>query len=154
MPRLTKISDIGLESLSADGSYQASAAIVWCMDRRARRARENLLQMLNYKLEDLIQVAGGVQGIVGRKPHARNYLLRQIELALLKHGAREIVLMTHQDCAMFKDKIPIGRDEMKFLARKLVQGMMLVAKHLEPLPFVGPVRGVLVGHAGTFEVTP
>lgn len=159
MPELTKISEVGLDLLSTTSrrTYAAHAAVVWCMDRRARRAREEFIRTSGYKLEDLIQVAGGIQGLVGDKPHPQRYLLRQLELAVEKHGAPEVALMAHVECAMFRAQlrtmqIRTSRKEKRFLAERLATGVKLVRDHLARMRFVGRVRGVLVCWDGQYEV--
>jgi carbonic anhydrase len=147
-----RLTAVGIEPL---GSYSADGTVIWCFDRRCKHARDITLELLGWKLEDLVVLAGGAHNLALNPPtEATSQLLEQIEISVREHYAKEMLVMVHQGCAMYRDKIKVGTDEKAYLAGELRIARSRILECLKRTNFAGSVRMVLVANDGTYELQP
>lgn len=147
------LSTQGMEPL---GAYHADGVVVWCLDRRCRKAFEACLGMVGWKTDDLVQIAGGAHDLaLDRVAGSTEYVLGQIEVAVREHSASDVLIMVHHGCAMYRGRIEAGVDEAEFLAGQLRIARIRVLRRLEGegIGFSGSVRMVRVGFDGTHELS-
>ena len=79
---------------------KCSVLVVACMDYRVQSKVKDALKALGIdEPYDYLAVAGGPQTIVN--PATRSWLTMQMRVAIEKHGVNKVVLLAHQDCAMY-----------------------------------------------------
>lgn len=79
---------------------KCSVLVIACMDYRVQSKVKDVLKALGLdEPYDYIAVAGGPQTIVN--PATRSWLTMMMRVAIEKHGVNKVVLLAHQDCAMY-----------------------------------------------------
>ncbi|HRH31568.1 MAG TPA: hypothetical protein PK950_02775 [Candidatus Paceibacterota bacterium] len=82
--------------------YNAHTGLVWCLDCRYKQAREALISHFGMDSEDLVSIAGGAMDLVRGTEEEKNYVLKNIKVAVALHNAPRILLMVHTDCGAYK----------------------------------------------------
>jgi len=82
--------------------YVADAAVLCCFDQRIRLVVNKFLRRRGIARPDMIVVAGGAKTLASpRNDFERGFILEQIRLSIELHGAKQIWLMSHSDCATY-----------------------------------------------------
>ena len=82
--------------------YVADAAVLCCFDQRIRLAVNKFLQKGGILRPDMIVVAGGAKTLASpRNNFERDFILEQVRMSILLHGARRAYLFCHSDCATY-----------------------------------------------------
>lgn len=82
--------------------YVADAAVLTCFDQRIRQIVNKFLQRRGIDRPDMIVVAGGAKTLASpRNDFERDFILEQVRMAILLHGAKRAYLFCHSDCATY-----------------------------------------------------
>ena len=83
--------------------HEVGTVVVTCMDFRFRKQLPNAI-FLTFGVEDYdeIKLAGGAKNIVSPDKEGRQVaVFDDIRIALEKHRAKKIILLTHQNCGKY-----------------------------------------------------
>lgn len=85
--------------------HEVGAVVISCMDFRFRKQLSDaIFQTFGIEDYDEIKIAGGAKNIASPdKPGRFETALDDILLAVKKHGARKVVLLTHQNCGKYAE---------------------------------------------------
>jgi carbonic anhydrase len=87
---------------SSSDPYVADAAVLCCFDERIRLAVSKFLRRQGILHPDMIVVAGGAKTLASpRNDFERDFILEQIRLSTQLHGAKQVLLLSHSDCATY-----------------------------------------------------
>jgi len=64
---------------------------------------------------DEVSVAGGIKDLLGE---AKDFLLKQIEIAKRLHGIKRVILVAHEDCGAYGGKKAFTNEEAEFSKHK------------------------------------
>ena len=145
---MSEMSEKILEHNSPKQFYQADACIVWCSDDRFTSLLEEFIRKRNYKNFDLIKVMGGAKALGDPEEETeRLFLLKQIRASINFHQAKKIILMSHLDCELYKEKHSFKDDneEREMLARDLKEAVHILRNNL---PSDVEVEAVIVNFQG------
>jgi hypothetical protein len=83
-------------------AYIADAAVLTCFDQRIRQSVNKFLQRQGIARPDMIVVAGGAKTLASpRNDFERDFILEQVRMSILLHGAKRAYLFCHSDCATY-----------------------------------------------------
>ncbi|MBI3632367.1 MAG: hypothetical protein HY225_02875 [Candidatus Vogelbacteria bacterium] len=135
--------------------YTVDAVVVWCFDRRFECLETGVKDYYGFKTVDPVYVAGGAKDLVSGSTYSRNYLLNQIHAAIKFHDARNVVLMTHANCAAYgKQFVDNDEAEVAFYRGELNRAEEVVERFLKKNGLREDVRIIKVyaDFKGAFEV--
>lgn len=82
--------------------YVADAAVLCCFDERIRLTTFKFLKHEGILRPDMIVVAGGARTLASpRNDFERDFILEQVRMSIRLHQTRQILLMSHSDCATY-----------------------------------------------------
>ena len=100
--------------LPKDYPHQCRTLVITCIDFRFRSSiRKWLLEKENLDGDfDLISVAGACKDLAGDEsgPPGR-YILNQVLLSKKLHHVKEVILINHQNCGAYGDRVVSGSAE-------------------------------------------
>ena len=102
---------------------QCRACLVFCMDFRLHNQLRDFLASENLDRDgvDIVRVAGASRCLARPgDPSEREFMLRQLRIAAVRHGIREIYLINHEDCGAYgPDNITDSDEELMVHSRDL-----------------------------------
>lgn len=115
--------------------HEVGTVVVSCMDFRfRRRLLDAMMKDLGVDECDEIKLAGGAKNIASPNKSGRfESVLDDLMLAVKKHGARRIVLLTHQNCGKYVEANYVFTDpdtERIFHERELRLAGDILFRHL------------------------
>jgi carbonic anhydrase len=91
--------------------YIADAAVLCCFDQRIRLAVNKFLQRREILRPDMIVVAGGAKTLASpRNDFERDFILEQVRMSIRLHQTKQMLLMSHSDCATYGGLAAFGGD--------------------------------------------
>src|SRR3989344_3149095 len=114
------------------GPAKAKLFVVSCIDPRFRTALQRFVERrfsVTAEHYDLRTDAGGVREIAIRS-EAGEWILRNLDIAVHKHGVDQVVLCNHMDCSYYGGAAPFKgtRDQVEAHGRDLTEAAELIRR--------------------------
>ncbi len=130
------------------------ALIICCKDYRYIQPIQRFVrQRLGIRWYDLKATAGGVRAMLDAPSSVRRWILSDIELVYRLHGVRRVILIHHEDCAVYGGSAKLGdlAKQRRFHRTQLRRAASVLRRQFPKLI----VRGFLAyGHPATVRVVP
>lgn len=111
--------------------YTVDACFVWCFDQRFECLVTGVMDYYGFTKIDPVNVAGGVKDLSAGSSYSRQYLLNQIGASIKLHGAKNIVLMAHDNCGAYGRPADCEEATQAFYRSELDRGANIVEGYLE-----------------------
>jgi hypothetical protein len=93
-------------------AYVADAAVLCCFDQRIRLVTYKFLKNQGILRPDMIVVAGGAKTLASpRNDFERDFILEQVRMSIRLHQTKQMLLMSHSDCATYGGLAAFNGDE-------------------------------------------
>lgn len=99
--------------------YECDTIIIRCTDYKINTCVQNWIDESKLRC-DVFAVHGGAKALISSSVEVTDYILRQIQLSIALHKAKEIILMYHFNCDAYRFYLCASEREEFFLQDKTI----------------------------------